>query len=169
MDAIAADLRALRNMLHESKEFRTIACHPRLTRAATGTGDETGCSAAAKFNPLMANFLALTAQNRRLKNLGGIIEAFLAELASKRGEYTADVLSAKRPLSAVQQEQLAVKLRELAGGKVHVSVREDASLMGGLVVKLGSRLIDASVKTKLARQAPIEITFTLSASQKGAA
>lgn len=149
LDAIASDLRALKNLQQESAEFRAIACHPRLTRAQL-VGAMQKVASAAKLNPLTANFLALVAQNRRLAELSFMIDSFLDDLAARRGEYNADVCSAK-PLSSAQQEQLAVKLREIAGGKVHLSVREDASLLGGLTVKLGSRLIDASVKSKLAR------------------
>ncbi len=149
LDAVAADLRALRNLQDESAEFRIVANHPRLTRAQLVQAMQQ-VSAAAKFNNLTGKFLTLVAQNRRLPELGGMIDGFLARLAAERGEHTADVRTAK-PLSAAQQEQLAAKLRELAGGKVHLSVREDASLLGGITVKLGSRLIDASVKSKLAR------------------
>ncbi len=149
MDAVAADLRMLRSLQHDSAEFRYVAFQPRLTRAQLVKAMQQ-VTATANLNKLTGNFLSLVAQNRRLSNLAAIIEAFLAELAARRGEYSADVCSAQA-LTPAQEEQLAVKLRELAGGKVHLSVRQDKSLIGGLTVKLGSRLIDASVKTKLQR------------------
>lgn len=149
LDAVASDLRSLRSLNQESAEFQYIAGHPRLTRKQLVQSAQA-IAKSASLNPLTGNFLALIAQNRRLSIIGAIIEAFLGELAKRRGEFTAEVRSAK-VLSTAQQEQLAGKLRDLAGGKVHVSVREDASLLGGLTVKLGSRLIDASIKTKLAR------------------
>ncbi len=166
LDAVAADLRALRNLHQESAEFRLIASHPRLTRTQLVQAVEQ-VSASAKFNKLTSNFLALIAQNRRLSALRPMIETFLSELASRRGEHTAEVRSAK-PLTTAQQEQLAVKLREMTGGKVHLSLHEDASLLGGLIVKMGSHQIDASVKSKLAsleRQLKTQQLTT----QKGAA
>ncbi|MFY9287167.1 MAG: F0F1 ATP synthase subunit delta [Alphaproteobacteria bacterium] len=149
LDAVASDLRALRNLQQESTEFRAIAAHPRLTRAQLVKAMRQ-VAETAKLNKLTANFLMAVAQKRRLPELPAMIDNFLSELATRRGEYSAEVRSAT-PLSAAQQELLAGNLRELAGGKVHITVREDASLLGGLVVKLGSRLIDASVKAKLAR------------------
>jgi F-type H+-transporting ATPase subunit delta len=166
LDAVASDLRALRILNQESAEFQYISAHPRLTRKNLVQAAQAVAKGAG-FNPLTGNFLALIAQNRRLNVIGAVIDAFLNELAKRRGEFTADVRSVK-PLSASQQEQLASKLRELAGGKVHISMREDASLLGGMTVKLGSRLIDASVKTKLARLERQLKTQTMT-SQKGAA
>ncbi len=167
LDAVATDLRTLRNLNQESAEFQYIAGHPRLTRKYLVQAAQA-IAKAAVLNPLTGNFLALVAQNRRLNIIGAVIEAFLNDLAKRRGEFTADVRSAKS-LSAAQQEQLANKLRELAGGKVHISVREDASLLGGMTVKLGSRLIDASVKTKLARLERQLKSQTTVWTQKGAA
>lgn len=164
LDAVAADLRALRVINQESAEFQYLAKHPRLARSVMVKAVQA-LATTAGFNKLTSNFLALIAQNRRLNVIGAVIEAFLDELAKRRGEFTADVRSAKA-LSAAQQEQLSAKLRELAGGKVHILVREDASLLGGLTVKLGSRLIDASLKTKLAR---LERQLKSNMTQKGAA
>src|SRR4029077_16664890 len=103
-----------------------VASQPRLTRAQLVKA-MNALAAAAHFNKLTANFLGLVAKNRRVSILGSVIEAFLTELAARRGEFTADVCTA-RALSSAQEEQLAVQLRELAGGKVHVFAREDKSL-----------------------------------------
>jgi F-type H+-transporting ATPase subunit delta len=149
LDAVAADLRMLYSLHNSSAEFRYISSQPRLSRAQLFKAMQA-ISTSAKLNGLTANFLSLLAQNRRLSELSAMVDAFLDELATRRGEFTADVRSAKA-LSSVQQEKLAANLRDMAGGKVHLMLREDASLLGGLTVKLGSRLIDASVKTKLAR------------------
>jgi F-type H+-transporting ATPase subunit delta len=149
LDAVAADLRTLRILQLESAEFRYLASQPRLTRAQLIKA-MNAIGVSAHFHKLTANFMALVAKNRRLAVLGAVIEAFLNELAARRGEFTADVCAA-RALSPAQEEQLASKLRELAGGKVHLFTREDKSLIGGMTVKMGSRLIDASVRTKLQR------------------
>lgn len=167
LDVVAGDLRALRTLNHESAEFQYVAGHPRLTRKQLVQAAQLVAKSAG-LSLLTSNFLALIAQNRRLNIISAVIDAFLDQLASRRGEFTADVRSATS-LSAAQQEQLAAKLRELAGGKVHISVREDASLLGGMTVKLGSRLIDASIKTKLARLERQLKSQTTTQTQKGAA
>jgi F-type H+-transporting ATPase subunit delta len=149
LDAVAADLRLLQGLQNSSPEFCYVARQPRLSRAQLLKAMQA-VAASARLNGLTANFLFVLAQNRRLGQLSAVVDAFLDELATRRGEFTADVRSA-RPLSSAQQEQLAAHLCQMAGGKVHLILREDATLLGGLVVKLGSRLIDASVKSKLAR------------------
>lgn len=151
IDAVAADMRTLKTLQRESAEFRELARNPRLARGVlTKTAKQVAI--AAKLSPLTSNFLALLAQGRRLSLLPTAADHFLAELARHRGEFTAEVRTA-RPLSHAQEEQLASSLRSLAGGKVHLTVREDRTLIGGLTVKLGSRLIDASVRGKLERLA----------------
>ena len=149
LDAVSADLRALRGLYHESAEFQSASLNPRLKRGDLVKAMKQVADV-AKFNALTGNFLGLLAQNRRLDLLTGMIDGFLAELAERRGEYSADVRVATA-LTPAQTESLAAQLRDLAGGKVHLAVREDKSLLGGLVVKMGSRLIDASVKGKLER------------------
>lgn len=149
LDAVAADMRALQVLVRDSAEFRAVAAHPRLKRADLVT-IVAKVAESAKLNKLTANFLGLLAHNRRLDGLLAMAQSFLAEFAQRRGEYSADVRTA-HPLSAEQQETLVASLCALAGGKVHVNMREDKALLGGLVVKLGSRLIDASVKGKLER------------------
>lgn len=149
LDAVAEDLRGLKNLARDSAEFRILAGNPhfrrtQLMKAAQKIADSI------KLNKLTGNFLALVAQNRRLPQLGAMCDAFLAELATTRGEFAAEVKSADA-LSPTQTQQLAAQLQKLAGGKVHMTMAEDKSLLGGFVVKLGSRLIDLSVKSKLAR------------------
>lgn len=149
LDTIAMDLRALRQFADNNNEFYVMSNHPRLTRkqmvAVTKTLAET-----LKLSPLTGKFLVLVAHNRRLSILPAIIDAFLAELAKKRGEFTASVCSAS-PLTPQQSETLMTRLAAMAGGKVHMDVREDRSLIGGLTVQIGSRLIDASIRNRLQR------------------
>ena len=149
LDAVAGDLRNLRTLGHECAEFSAAAQNPRLKRSDLEKAMKQ-VSITAGLNALTANFLGLLAKNRRLDLLPAMVDGFLAELAQRRGEFSADVRAAQA-LTPAQQEALAAQLRNLAGGKVHMSVREDKSLLGGLVVKMGSRLIDASVKGKLER------------------
>jgi F-type H+-transporting ATPase subunit delta len=140
-------MRGLRRLWSESAEWRFIASDPRIS-------NQSACAAAEQvatlsgIGKLAANFLSVVAMNRRLNLLPAIIEGFLNEVATRRGEYHADIRTA-RSLSPAQHESLIASLTAVMGGKVHINVVEDASLMGGLTVKLGSQLIDASVKTRL--------------------
>ncbi|MCK4866927.1 MAG: ATP synthase F1 subunit delta, partial [Alphaproteobacteria bacterium] len=93
-------------------------------------------------------FLGLVTANRRLFVLSGIIRAYLEELASHRGEVTADVVSA-HPLTDSQVKALEDSLKKALGGKVAIAPRVDPSILGGLIVKVGSRMIDSSLRTQL--------------------
>jgi len=122
---------------------------------------------AAKLSPLTSNFIALLAQNRRLSLVTTSADHYLAELARRRGEFTAEVRTA-RPLSHAQKNSWQPHYAASAGGKVHLTVREDRTLLGGLTVKMGSRLIDASVRGKLERLARV-LQSQSADYQKGAA
>ncbi len=149
VDAVAKDLTALRDMVHNSPEFRLAATQPRMARAEM-TKAMQAIAVSAGLNKLTGNFLALLAQKQRLSILTVVVHEFLAEMADKRGEFTADVRTA-RPLSPTQTEQLAARMKDMMGGKVHMDVRQDAGLLGGLTIRVGSKLIDASLKTRLER------------------
>jgi len=147
LDQVAADLRGLKALLAESKDLRRLVRSPILSRA-----DQEKAMAAvleqANADRITRNFVALAARNRRLFALPGIIDAYLAMLAERRGEVTAEVTAAN-PLSDSQQKTLAETLRKLVGAKVAVNLRVDRELLGGLIVKMGSRLFDSSLRTKL--------------------
>ena len=102
----------------------------------------------AGITGLVGNFLRVVAQNRRLFAVPGMIKAFREIAAEQRGEVAADVASA-HPLTAAQQTELKAALKGVAGKDVSITVTVDPSLLGGLVVKMGSRQIDTSLKTKL--------------------
>ncbi|WP_338033482.1 F0F1 ATP synthase subunit delta [Devosia salina] len=103
----------------------------------------------AKVNPLVGNFLRLVARNGRLFALDTIIAVFRELAAAARGEATADVTSAA-PLSDAQAKALAETLKAKLGKTVTLNQFVDPSLIGGLQVKVGSQMIDSSLKTKLA-------------------
>lgn len=147
IDAVAGDLAAILKMIDDSTDFRRLIESPVLSRADQGKAIAAIATAAA-FNPLTGKFLGLLAQNRRLFALPAIIGAFKKILAKRRGEMTAEVWSA-RPLSAEQQNALAEAIKRAHGAKVTMEVRQDPALIGGLVVKVGSRMIDSSIRTKL--------------------
>jgi F-type H+-transporting ATPase subunit delta len=103
---------------------------------------------AAGFGDLTRRFLGLVAQNRRLFVLPGIIKAYHAMLADRRGEQTAQVTAA-RALTPAQQGALAEVVRRMVGGKISIEVKVDPSLLGGLIVRVGSSMIDSSIRTRL--------------------
>lgn len=147
LDAVVGDLGAISRMIEESADFRRLINSPILSRADQSKA-VAGIVAAAKFGPLTAKFLGLLAQNRRLFALTAMIQAFKKMLADRRGEMTALVWSA-RALSAEQQSALAETIKRAHGAKVAMELKVDPSLIGGLVVKVGSRMIDSSIRTKL--------------------
>ena len=104
----------------------------------------------AGVGDLTRRFVLIVAGNRRLFALAEMIDAFLADLARRRGEVTAHVTSAAE-LSAEQRDALIDALKAKVGSKVKVEVEVDRSLIGGLIVKVGSRMIDSSLRGKLRR------------------
>lgn len=149
LDAVAGDLRALRGLIDESADLRRLIRSPVLTRAEQGKAI-AALAERAGFHPLVRNILGLMARNRRLFVLPEAIDAYLAELAARRGEITAQVIAAQE-LTEAQRQTLDEKLRRAVGGKVAMELRVDPSLLGGLIVKLGSRMVDASLSSKLQR------------------
>lgn len=149
LDEVASDLRQLRAMLESSGDFLRLIRSPILSRdqqaKAMGVLAER-----AGLSPLVRDFLAVVARNRRLFAVPAIIEAFLAKLAARRGEVDAQVTAA-HPLSEAQFAALSEQLRRSIGSRVSVDVRIDPGLIGGMVVKVGSRMVDGSVKSKLQR------------------
>jgi F-type H+-transporting ATPase subunit delta len=149
IDRVAGDLSELRAMIGGSDALRALIGSPIRSR------DEQGRAMAALLqqagtSDLVRKFVGLVARNRRLFVLPQMIEAFLAELARRRGEMRAEVTAAK-PLNEQQQAALAEAIQRSVGGKVAVDVKVDPALIGGLVVKVGSRMVDSSLKTKLQR------------------
>ena len=149
LDPVANDLRALRGLIDESADFRRLIRSPVLSRLEQSKA-MAALAERAGFSALTRNFLGVVARNRRLFVLPGVITAYLKELAARRGEVTAEVTAAK-PLTPAQAEAVNEQLRKAIGGKVALDLRIDPSLIGGLMVKVGSRMVDASLKSKLAR------------------
>ncbi len=149
LDPIAADLRALRAMIAESADLRRLLVNPVIDRGLQERAI-AALAARAQFGLLVVKFLGLMARKRRLFALEGAIGAFFARLAAKRGEAVARVASA-RPLSESQLQAVASALHRALGRGTSVEAVVDSSLLGGLVVQVGSRMIDGSLKTKLQR------------------
>lgn len=147
IDALADGVDALAQALDVSAELRGVIASPILgrsdqTRAISALADKLGLPVA------LANALALMGQNRRLFTLPQFIARLRALIAEARGEVTADIVSAQ-PLSDAQAERLRATLAEKSGKIVNLNARVDESLIGGMIVKLGSSMIDSSVKSRL--------------------
>jgi len=147
LDEVERDLTALSQMLDRSGDLRRVVLSPVIT-----TDDQAkafnAILARAGVAGLVGNFVNLIVRNRRLFALKDMIKAFRALLARERGEVSADVTSA-HPLTPEQMQALADTLRTSIGKNVRIDTRVDPNLLGGLVVKVGSRMIDSSLRTKL--------------------
>ncbi|MCC7276053.1 MAG: F0F1 ATP synthase subunit delta [Alphaproteobacteria bacterium] len=149
LDTVARDLQQLRVMLAESADLARLVRSPVLSREQQAAAIEA-IVVKAGFDDLTRKFLGLLARNRRLFAVGAMIQAFLAELARRRGEVTAHVTSAQK-LSDGQLASITDALRRAVGSKVSVDPSVDPSLLGGLIVRVGSRMVDSSLRTKLQR------------------
>lgn len=144
---VEKDFAALGGMLEESADLRRLVRSP--VFSAEQLDSAIGSIAAkAGFHQLTVNFLKLLARNRRMFSLDGMIASFRALCARHRGEVTADVTTA-HALTSEQLDALTDTLRGKVGKNVKVQTRVDPALLGGLVVKIGSRMIDSSIRTKL--------------------
>lgn len=146
-DAVEADLVGLKALLDDSEEFKTLVSSPLLSKEDQTKG-VAAVAAAAKLSDLTAKFLGVLASNRRLNALAGSITDFEKLLANHKGEVSADVVSARK-LTKKQLDDLTKKLKTAIGRDVAVTSTVDESLLGGLTVKVGSRMVDSSLKTKL--------------------
>jgi F-type H+-transporting ATPase subunit delta len=150
LDQVAQDLDTLKKLLAESAELRHLIASPVVGRALQGKGLLAVLDAAG-ITGLMRNFIGTVAANGRARELPAMAAAYLAELARRRGETSAVVTSAV-PLSPQQVQQLSDALRGVLGGaKVSIDAHVDPDILGGLVVKVGSRLFDSSIRSKLQR------------------
>ena len=147
LDSVGQSLARVRTALAESAELRALVSSPLLARqdAAKGVAavaDKLG------LDPLTKNFLGVLAANRRLTALGDVMAAYDKLAADHRGETTAEVTSA-HPLSADQVTALKSKLKAGLGREVMIDQTVDPSILGGLIVKVGSKMIDSSLRTKI--------------------
>ena len=144
---VEASLATLQQALDESADFKALTTSPLIARGPAAKA-VAATAASLKLDQTTTNFLGVLAQNRRLGQLPAIIRAFRALAAQHRGETTAEVVSA-HPLDAEQVDALKQQLRTRLGRDVNVDLSVDPSLLGGLVVKIGSQMIDSSIKTRL--------------------
>jgi len=147
-DALETDIDTLDAAWRESADLRTMALSPLYSRDAQ-KGAVGTLAEAMELSALTANTLRLMAAKRRLFVLPHFVQQARALIAEEKGETTAEVTAAAA-LSEAQAERLAAMLREKLGEDVKLKTAVDESLIGGLVVKVGSRMIDTSVAARLA-------------------
>lgn len=147
VSTIEADIDALQSALNESEDFRSLIRSPIYTREEQGAAI-TAISQKMGLSQTMANTLSLMAQKRRLFVLPQLAATLREIIASDKNEITADVISAQ-PLTEAQETKLAGTLTEATGKTVTLNKIVDESLIGGLIVKVGSRMIDTSIRAKL--------------------
>lgn len=147
VSAVESDLDKLGEAIAQSDDLAALIRNPQVSRddAAKAIGAVAGLLG---LSPLTGNFLGTLAGNRRLAALPEIVRAFAAIAAAQRGEVTAEVTSA-HPLSDAQVTELAAKLKAREGKEIKIKAKVDPELLGGLVVKIGSRQIDGSIRTRL--------------------
>ncbi|MEO7654491.1 MAG: F0F1 ATP synthase subunit delta [Sphingomicrobium sp.] len=151
IEAVASSLETLRSALADSKDLSALIASPLVGRADAGKAF-AALSPKLGLDPITAKFLAVLARNGRKSQLMPVIRAFRRLAADHRGEVTAEVVTA-RPLGDDQLIKLKAQLRTRAGRDVAIDASVDPAILGGIVVKLGSQQIDASIRTKLNRLA----------------
>lgn len=149
LDIVARDLGDIKAMINGSADLRRLIRSPLIDRDKQA---EAIAAVLAKsgVSDLTRRFVGVVTANRRLFALPQVIDGFLALLAARRGEVTARVTSANK-LEPRHVEALTETLRRVIGGKVTVDLKVDPNILGGLVVRVGSRMFDSSLRTKLQR------------------
>ncbi len=147
LEAIEADLTALKALARESEDLRRLILSPRFSAEDKAKG-LAAVAERASLRPLTRNFLGLLAANRRTAALSQVIAAFERLAAAHRGLVSAEVVTAA-PLTDAQTRGLAAALRQALGRDPEISASVDPTILGGLKVRVGSRLYDASLKSKL--------------------
>jgi len=149
LDAVVSEMEALGRLIDESADLRRLLNSPLIdvqhaTKAMLAVLDGQG------FGKSVHDFVGVVAANRRLRVLREIVSAFAALVAERRGIVTANVVSA-HPLSDLQRQQLRARLIEAGYGNVNIHEQVQPDLLGGLVVRIGARLYDTSLKSRLQR------------------
>ncbi len=144
---LEGDIDMLEAALKESADLRTLIASPLYTRQQQAKAMEA-LAKKMKLTPMMGNALALMAEKGRLYILPQLLSELRARIAREKGEITADVIAAKA-LTKAQADKLAKALKASVGKDVNLNLSVDENLIGGLIVKLGSKMIDTSIAAKL--------------------
>ncbi|MDE2515973.1 MAG: F0F1 ATP synthase subunit delta [Rhodospirillales bacterium] len=149
LDAVVAEMERLGATIAASADFRRLLGSP-LIDVATARAAALAVLASEGFGKAVQDFVGVVANNRRLRVLPAIVTAFAALVAEKRGVVTAQVATA-HALNDVQRQSLRARLIEAGYGNVNIQEQVDPALLGGLVVRIGARLYDTSLKSRLQR------------------
>lgn len=147
IEAVEASLSTLQAAIRENNDLQALITSPLVEREPAARAIKAVAQTLA-LDPVTTNLLGVLAQNRRLAQVPAVVRAYRQLAAAYRGEITAEVASA-HPLNDEQVAALKQKLKSQTGRDVAVDLRVDPALLGGLTVKIGSRLIDSSLRTKL--------------------
>jgi F-type H+-transporting ATPase subunit delta len=147
LDKMGADLRSLSKAMKDSAELQSVLTNPAIRRADRRRVID-GLLSAIGAQPLTKNLVYLLLDSERLSSVADISREVDAMIEARSGRITAEVVSAK-PLELAQLTEITVALEKLSGKKVTVTKREDASLLGGVVAKLGDKVYDGSLRTQL--------------------
>lgn len=148
LEDVEADLRALGEAIEESRDLSKLISSPLYSRSQQAAAMKAICEKAGT-GELTRNLVLLMAEKRRLFALPEVIRLYGELMADHRGEITAEVTAAQK-LSDAQQKALSEKLKASVGSDVKLNITVDEGLIGGLVVKVGSRMIDTSIRSRLA-------------------
>ena len=151
IDSVSRSLDALSQAMLDSRDFAEVIESPIVSREEAGNA-LAALAPQLGLDPITTNFVLVLARNGRKNQLRPVIRAFGRLAAEHRGETVAEVLTA-RPLNDDQISQLKQQLRTRAGRDVAIDAQVNPDILGGIVVKLGSQMIDASIRTKLNRLA----------------
>lgn len=149
VESVEADVKLLRQLVADSADFRRFILSPTFSRADHVKGLDAVLEKAG-IGELTRKFVLLVANNRRLFALSDILEVLLKKIVDWRGELTAAVTSA-RELTAAQRASLIKALKTATGRDVNVEVAVDPKVLGGLVVQIGSHMVDSSLRSQLQR------------------
>jgi F-type H+-transporting ATPase subunit delta len=153
IDAVSRSLDSLNQALADSRELNQLVTSPLVDRDDAAKAF-AAISVELNLDPITSNLLGVLARNGRKAQLQPVIRTFRRLAADHRGEITADVISA-HPLRDDQVARLKAQLKSRVGSDVAIDARTDPQILGGLIVKVGSQMIDASLKTKLNRLAQV--------------
>lgn len=149
IDKVEKDLLSLQAMLEGSEDLQRFIASPLISdENAFAVIESLGKK--AKFQKVTMNFLGVLVENKRMNVLPGIIKSFSAALSKMRGEVVAQVITAS-PLAKAQEKEIAKALSAELGRDVIIESKVDENILGGLIVKVGSQMIDDSVARKLER------------------
>lgn len=149
LDKVGEDCAALGVMISQSEDLRLLIRSP-LNGADRQQAALFALADKAKFQTVTRNFIGVLIRNRRLSILPSVLKAFQSEISRRRGEITVHVETAQ-DMSAAQAKALQDSLSKATGANVQIKARVEPSILGGMIVTVGSQMIDDSVRRKLER------------------